>query len=82
MYNRGSEQKQEDCFGKYYINSHNYNKNKFDLHRKELNLNVGDILYVENGNHLNRRKTDEFRIGPYKIMKKETLIYLCYFSFF
>ncbi|XP_045449842.1 uncharacterized protein LOC123658471 [Melitaea cinxia] len=52
------------------INSHNYNKKIFDLHRKECVLKVGDRVYVENGNRLNRKKTDELRIGPYEILKK------------
>ncbi|XP_072392450.1 uncharacterized protein [Diabrotica undecimpunctata] len=50
--------------------SHNYNKKQFDLHRKEIDLNIGDLVYVENGNRLNRKKLDELRIGPYKILKK------------
>lgn len=52
------------------LKSHNYNKKIFDLHRKEYNLEVGDRVYVENGNRLNRRKMDELRIGPYTILKK------------
>lgn len=52
------------------LRSHNYNKRRFDLHRKELKVNVGDRVYVENGNQLNRKKLDELRIGPYKITKK------------
>lgn len=52
------------------IKSHNYNKKRFDMHRKECNLDVGDMVYVENGNRLNRKKMDELRIGPYKILKK------------
>lgn len=52
------------------IKSHNYNKKSFDLHRKEYNFKMGDRVYVENGNRLNRKKMDELRIGPYKILKK------------
>lgn len=52
------------------IKSHNYNKKMFDLHREEYKLEVGDIVYVENGNRLNRKKIDELRIGPYKVLKK------------
>lgn len=52
------------------IKSHNYNKKMFDLHREEYKLEVGDRVYVENGNRLNRKKMDELRIGPYKILKK------------
>lgn len=52
------------------IKSHNYNKKQFDKYRKEHELNVGDWVYVENGNRLNRKKLDELRIGPYQISEK------------
>lgn len=28
------------------------------------------MVYVENGNKLNRKKLDELKIGPYKIIEK------------
>ncbi|OWR52012.1 putative orf [Danaus plexippus plexippus] len=52
------------------IKSHNYNKQKFDKNRKSCQLKVGDLVYVENGNRLNRKKLDEIKIGPYKILEK------------
>lgn len=52
------------------INSHNYNKQQFDKNRKICQLKVGDSVYVENGNRLNRKKLDEIKIGPYKIIEK------------
>lgn len=52
------------------IKSHNYNKKLFDKNRKNVELNVGDMVYVENGNKLNRKKLDELKIGPYKIVEK------------
>lgn len=52
------------------ITSHNYNKKLFDHNRINLKINVGDLVYVENGNKLNRKKLDELRIGPYKILEK------------
>lgn len=52
------------------IKSHKYNKNRYDSLRKDLQLNVGDNVYVENGNKLNRRKLEELRTGPFQIMKK------------
>ena len=52
------------------IKSHNYNKNRFDQDREEYEFNIGDRVYVENGNRLNRKKMDELRIGPYKILRK------------
>lgn len=42
-----------------------YNKN-----RKDYDFNIGELVYVENGNRLNRKKLDELRIGPYKILNK------------
>lgn len=55
---------------KHTNKSHTYNKSIFDLHRKEYKFKVGDRVYVENGNRLNRKKMDELRIGPYQILKK------------
>ncbi|XP_067205405.1 uncharacterized protein [Linepithema humile] len=52
------------------IRSHEYNKKIYDKNRKCLNLNVGDRVFVENGNRLNRRKLDELKIGPYVIIEK------------
>lgn len=52
------------------IKSHKYNKQYFDKNRKKSELKVGDLVYVENGNRLNRRKLDELRIGPYEILEK------------
>jgi len=40
------------------------------LHREDYEFKVGDRVYVENGNRLNRKKLDELRIGPYEIRKK------------
>lgn len=50
--------------------SHNQNAERYNKHRKEITLDAGDLVYVENGNRLNRKKLDEIRIGPYKILKK------------
>lgn len=50
--------------------SHNYNKALFDKNRKECVYNKGDLVYVENGNRLNRKKLDEIKIGPFKIIEK------------
>lgn len=52
------------------LKSHDYNKKRYDQLRREYNFKEGDKVYVENGNRLNRKKTDELRIGPYKILKK------------
>lgn len=52
------------------IKSHNYNKIIYDKNRKHIDFKVGDAVFVENGHKLNRKKLDELRIGPYKIVKK------------
>ena len=52
------------------IKSHNYNKQQFDKNRKNIQLKVGDFVYVENGNRLNRKKLDVLKIGPYEILEK------------
>lgn len=52
------------------IKSHEYNKKIFDRNRKMQEFNVGDSVYVENGNRLNRKKLDELRIGPFRIVEK------------
>lgn len=52
------------------INSHNYNKQQFDKDRKNYKLKAGDFVYLENGNRLNRRKLEELKIGPFKIVEK------------
>lgn len=49
---------------------HEYNKKLYDKNRKDYAFNIGDLVYVENGNRLNRKKLDELRIGPYKILNK------------
>lgn len=52
------------------IKSHNYNKQQFDKKKLYIQLKVGDSVYVENGNRLNRKKLEELKIGPYKILEK------------
>lgn len=52
------------------VKYHNYNKKIYDKKRKNCTYNAGDLVYVENGNSLNRKKLDELKIGPYKILKK------------
>lgn len=58
------------------IRSHNYNKTIYDRNRKPIDFKVGDTVFVENGNKLNRKKLDELRLGPYKIVERiSTSIY-------
>lgn len=52
------------------IKYHEYNKKLYDKNRKDYDFRAGDLVYVENGNRLNRKKLDEIRIGPYKILNK------------
>lgn len=52
------------------IKSHKYNKKLFDKNRKQYKFEVGDIVYVKNGNKLNRKKLDILRIGPFEIVDK------------
>lgn len=54
------------------LKSHDYNKMRYDKNRKDREFNEGDMVYVENGNKLNRKKLDQLRIGPYKIINKRT----------
>lgn len=34
-------------------NSHNHNKKNYDKNRKQWDFNVGNLVFVENGNKLN-----------------------------
>lgn len=46
------------------------NKKRIDKNRRELNFNTGDLVYIENGNKLNRNKLDPVRIGPFPIIRQ------------
>lgn len=50
--------------------SHNYNKALYDKNRVDYDFNIGDMVFVENGNKLNRKKLDELKVGPYEIMER------------
>lgn len=52
------------------LRSHKYNKSIFDRNRKHHEFNVGDRVFIENGNKLNRKKLEELRIGPFIIEEK------------
>lgn len=52
------------------VKSHNYNKKLIDKNRTQHNFKTGDMVYVENGHKLNRRKLDELKIGPFRIEEK------------
>ena len=46
------------------------NKKKFDVNKKEHQFKEGELVYVTNGNKLNRGKLEEIRSGPFTISKK------------
>lgn len=50
--------------------NHEYNKKRHDEKRSTETFSVGEMVYVEAGNRLNRHKLSEIRIGPYKIAEK------------
>lgn len=50
--------------------NHDYNKSIYDKNRIQHIFKEGDLVYVCNGNKLNKRKMDEIRIGPFKIIEK------------
>lgn len=52
------------------VKSHNYNKKLVDKNRTQHSFKTGDMVYVENGHKLNRRKLDELKIGPFRIEEK------------
>lgn len=52
------------------IKYHNYNKSRYDKNKNVSNFKIGDLVYIDNGNKLNRKKLDPVRIGPYRITKK------------
>lgn len=52
------------------VTSYKYNKTRFDKNRKHHEFNVGDVVFIENGNKLNRKKLEELRIGPFTIEEK------------
>lgn len=51
---------------------HSSNKVRFDKNKSDLCFNIGDRVYVENGNKLNRQKLDPIRIGPFPIVQKRS----------
>ncbi len=52
------------------IKNHEQNKKRIDKNRKENTLHENDLVFVENGNKLNRKKLDEIRIGPFPIVQR------------
>lgn len=50
--------------------SHEYNKTLFDKSRIQYDFKKGDMVYVNHGNKLNKKKMDEIRTGPFEIEEK------------
>lgn len=48
------------------IRIHNYNKARYDKNKSKISFSIGNFVYVDNGNKLNRDKLDRVRIGPFK----------------
>lgn len=53
------------------MRSYEENKKRFDKNKNvSVFFNVGDYVFVENGNKLNRHKLDEIRIDAFPITRK------------
>jgi len=52
------------------IRSHDYNKELYDKNRKRHEYKERELVYIENGNRLNRKKLDHLRVGPFEIIEK------------
>lgn len=50
--------------------AHERNKKYFDKNKISGFFDIGEQIYVENGNKLNRKKLDEIRVGPYTVVRK------------
>jgi len=49
---------------------HNRNKEYYDKNVKQIDYKVGDLVYVQSVNKLNKNKIDPIRAGPFKIKEK------------
>lgn len=57
--------------------NHMMNKKRIDQQKSDYVFQVGELVYVENGNRLNRNKLDPVRSGPFKILERiSNTIYL------
>ncbi len=52
------------------LKDHERNKARYDKNKIVHDFEVSDLVYLENGNRLNREKLDEIRIGPFPISEK------------
>ena len=51
-------------------NNFRKNKERIDKNRREWEFNDGDWVYIKSANKLNRKKLDEIRKGPFKVVKR------------
>ena len=49
---------------------HNVNRKQFNKNRKIHDFKIGDLVYVNHGNPLNKNKLDEIRTGPFPVVAK------------
>jgi hypothetical protein len=54
------------------IRNHDANKIRYDKTKMNASFSVGDKVFIENGNKLNRDKLDPIRIGPFPIIEKKS----------
>ena len=52
------------------VKYHQLNKLRVDKVKRDYIFGINDLVYVENGNKLNRNKLDPIRSGPYKILRR------------
>lgn len=52
------------------VKNHEYNKKLYDYGKNKIDFRIGDKVFVDNGNKLNREKLDILRIGPFRIIKQ------------
>lgn len=57
-------------FNSTFNKAHDRNKKYFDKNKVRDSFDIGERIYVENGNKLTRRKLDEIRVGPYTVVNK------------
>lgn len=69
-WNRDAHKRTSSCI-REHKKSHLYNE-LFDKDTKRHPLDVGDAVYAENANRLNRQKLDRLKSGPYRIIRKMT----------
>lgn len=52
------------------LRNHEYNKRMYDKNKSAIEFKIGDSVFIDNGNKLNRDKLDNVRIGPCTIVDR------------